>query len=173
MINTSADRLTEDRALALREALRNAGITAIEELRFAGNLEKAQADLIALLRANPKSTLVLSTDLLGDTAAIQATNVLADEHLYVIAGYTSDDNLAYAVRGGDYAAIAIFSTQRLIAKAVSTAVAAARGDRLPDRVELLVPVMDSPEKSAAPRMYRTYKNMNSDQTPAKKKQEDH
>lgn len=173
MINTSGDGLFEDRALALREALRNAGITAIEELRFAGNLDKGQADLIALLRANRKLTLVLATDLLGMTAGLQATGTLGDGHLLVIAGYASDDTLAHAVKGGDYAAMAIFSAERLIAKAVTTAAAVARGERLPDRVELLVPVLDSPEDSATPKMYRAYRSMNREQAPAETKQEDH
>ena len=70
MINTSGDRLFEDRALALREALRNAGITAVEELRFDGDIAKAQADLIALLRANRKPAMVLATDMTGLSARI-------------------------------------------------------------------------------------------------------
>ncbi len=143
-----------------------------------GNSRQAITDLVALLRANRKPAIVLSTDLVGLTAASQATATLGDDHLYVIAGYTSDDALASAVNGGEYAAVAIFSTERLIAKAVRAAAAAARGDRLPERVELQIPVLDSPENSAAPKMYRAYKKMENEEeelepVPAQKKQEGH
>ncbi len=173
VINTAGDALFEDRALALREALRNAGITAIEELRFAGNIDNAQAELIALLRANRKPGMVLSTDMLCASAALQATGDLGEDRPFVVAGYSSDDGLGNMVRAGEYAALAIFSPERLISKAVTTAVAAARGERPPDRVELMVPVLDSPGNSAAPKMYRAYKNMNRASTAAEKKREDH
>jgi ABC-type sugar transport system substrate-binding protein len=172
VINTAGDGFFEDRALALRGALRNAGITAIEELRLAGNIGNAQTGLIALLRANRKPGMVLSTDMLGASAALQATGDLGEDRPFVVAGYSSDDGLGNMVRAGEYAALVIFSPERLISKAVATAVAAARGERLPDRVELMVPVLDSPGNSAAPKMYRAHKNMNRASTAAEKKQED-
>jgi hypothetical protein len=173
MVNASVDRLAEDRAAGLREALRNAGITAVEQLPITADTATAKADLIALLRANRKPSMVLATDLTGLTAAALATAVLGDDHLYVVGGYSWEDALASAVNGGEYAAIAVFSMDRLVARAVKTAVAASRGERLPDRVQLEVPVLESPENSAAPRMYRGYKNMENQREPAENKRGDH
>jgi ABC-type sugar transport system substrate-binding protein len=172
VINTTGDRLFEDRALALRAALRNAGITTIEELRFAGTNEDVQAKLLALLRANRKPVMVLATDLLGVSAALQITGDLGEDRPFVIAGYSSDDSLANMVRAGEYAALAIYTPEKLISKAVTTAVAVARGEKLPDRVELMVLDLDSPGDSAAPNKFRMYKKMHESSESAEKKQED-
>jgi len=168
VINTAGDTLFEDRALALRAALRNAGVTTIEELRFAGKAEDAQAELLALLRVNRKPVMVLGTDLLGVSAALHVTGDSGEDRPFVIAGYSSDDGLANMVMAGEYAALAIYNPEKLICKAITTAVAAARGEKLPDRVELMVLVLDSPGNSAAPRMYRAYKKMNQPSQAAEK-----
>ncbi len=168
VINTAGDTLFEDRALALRAALRNAGITTIEELRFAGKADDAQAELLALLRANREPVMVLGTDLLGVSAALHVTGDSGEDRPFVIAGYSSDDGLANMVMAGEYAALAIYNPEKLICKAITTAVAAARGEKLPDRVELMVLVLDSPGNSAAPRMYRAYKKMNQPSQAAEK-----
>ncbi len=173
VINTADDRFSEDRAQALREALRNAGITAIEEVRFAGQIDKVQAELTALLLAKRKLAMVLSTDLLGAAAALQATGDLGEDRPYVIAGYSAKENPAAFVRAGEYAAIAIYTPERLISKAITTAVAVARGEKVPDRVELKVPVLDSPAHSAAPKKYRAYKKKSETSEAAEQKQEDH
>jgi ABC-type sugar transport system substrate-binding protein len=172
-INPSADRLAKDRAAALREALRNAGVTTVELLPITADSPKAKADLVALLRSNRKPAMVLATDLTGLTAASLATAVLGDDHLFVVGGYSWEDALASSVNGGEYAAIAVFSMDRLVAKAVKTAVLASRGERLPDRVQFEVPVLESPDNSAAPRMYRGLRRTENEREPAEKKREDH
>jgi ABC-type sugar transport system substrate-binding protein len=166
VINTSSDILFEDRALALREALHNAGITAIEEIRFARDLNTAKAELIALLRANRKPGMVLTTDNLGLSAALQATSDLGEQRLFVMAGYSPDESGGNMVQAGDFAAIAVFSPERLIRKAITTAASLSRGEKLPERVEVMVPVLVSPANSTTPKMYRRMQA-------ARKKQEDH
>ena len=55
-------------------------------------------------------------------------------------------------RSGEFAAVAIFSPERLIRKAITTGVLAAEGKRIPERVELRIPVHVSPPKTGAPQM---------------------
>jgi hypothetical protein len=153
-INTDSDRLAAARAEALREALRSSGVTTIKEVLFARDIGVVKSKLVELIKANPKIGMVLSNDHVGLTASFQAMNDLGEERPYVIAGYTSDESSATMTRSGEFAGAAVYSAERLLRKAITTAVSAARGEKLPDRVELMVPVNLSPKKSGAPRMYK-------------------
>jgi hypothetical protein len=53
---------------------------------------------------------------------------------------------------GEYAAIAVFSIDRLLRRGVNIASSLMRGVEVPDRVEIEVPAVESGEKAALPRM---------------------
>jgi ABC-type sugar transport system substrate-binding protein len=152
VINTASDPLAESRTMALRNALREAGVKNIQEIRFAGDLDEAKKKVIELLRADRKPGMVLSPDQIGFTASYNCTSVLGDERPYVVAGYSNDESGSTMARSGEFAAVAIFSPERLIRKAITTAVHATEGQRVPERVDLRIPVHVSPEKAGAPQM---------------------
>ena len=152
-INTASDPLVEERAQALREALKSEGITAIEELRFSGDLEEAKERVIGLLRANRKAVIVVSTDHIGLTASFQAMSEMGPQRPYVVAGFTPEESGGNMTKTGEFAAVAIYSPERLLRKAVYVAAAVGRGEKVPDRVEVMVPALISPEDSTTGKMY--------------------
>jgi hypothetical protein len=152
VINTAGDPLIDDRAQALRNALREAGVKNIQEIRFDLDLDLAKQKVVELLRADRKPGMVFSPDQVGFSAAYNATTVLGDERPFVVAGYSNDESGATMARTGEFAAVAIFSPERLIRKAITTAVLAAEGKRFPERIEIRIPVHVSPPSSGAPQM---------------------
>jgi ABC-type sugar transport system substrate-binding protein len=106
------------------------------------------------MKANPKIGMVLSSEHNGLTASFQAMNDLGESRPYVVAGYSSDESSGTMTRNGEFAAAAIYSADRLLRKSIMTAAALMRGENVPDRVELVVPVNQSPPAAGAPRMYR-------------------
>ncbi len=152
VMNTASDPLADERALALRNALREAGVKNIQEIRFARDLDEAKQKVIELLKADRKPGMVFSPDQIGFSASYNALTTLGDERPYVVAGYSNDESGSTMTRSGEFAAVAIFSPERLIRKAVTTAVRASEGQRLPERVELGIPVHVSPPSSGAPKM---------------------
>jgi ABC-type sugar transport system substrate-binding protein len=152
VINTAADLLVEDRAQALRNALREAGVKNIREIRFAGDPNEAKQKVIELLRADRKPGMVVSTDQVGLSASYDGTSVLGDERPYVVAGYSHEEGGSNLARTGEFAAVAIFAPERLIRKAITTAVHAAQGQRFPERVDVRIPVHVSPSNAGAPQM---------------------
>jgi ABC-type sugar transport system substrate-binding protein len=159
MFNTASDQLAEDRAQAIRDALNEAGITTIEELRFEREIPVAKQKLTELLRARPKIGMVLSIDQVGLTSSFQLLETIGKEHSYVVAGYTREESSARLANSGQYAGVAIFGFDRLIRKAISTAASLARGDKLPERVEVPIPLHISPPSSAEPSMFRQMEAM--------------
>jgi ABC-type sugar transport system substrate-binding protein len=155
--NMASDPLVEDRAQALRDALHDAGVKRIQEIRFASDLDADKKKVADLLRADRKPGMVLATDQAGFMAAYNATNDLGEERPYVVAGYSSDESGTTMARTGEFAAIAIFSFERLIRKAITTAALSAGGQKFPERVEVRIPVHVSPLKSGAPQMNRMMK----------------
>jgi ABC-type sugar transport system substrate-binding protein len=153
-VNTASDSLVPERVQALRDALTKAGVTAIDEVRFGNEPNTASKTVAEFLRANRKATLVLATDRGGLMAAFAALNELGEKRPYVIAGFSADESGSRMVAAGEFAAIAVFSPERLLRKSIMTAAAVGRGEKLPDRVMLIVPVHVSPSESALARMYK-------------------
>jgi ABC-type sugar transport system substrate-binding protein len=154
LINTASDPMVEERVQAFRGALKSAGITAIQEIRFAGDLKAAKSQLLEVLRSNPKPGIVLSTDHIGLTASFQDITDLGDERPYVVAGFSHDDSGANMARAGEFAAVAIFAPERMLRKAISTAASAGRGVKIPDRVGVVIPVHVSPPGSTTAKTYK-------------------
>lgn len=126
-----------------------------------------------MLREKKKFAVVVATDLLGISAALHVASELGPDRVFTIAGYSSDENVSSMVRAGEYAAVAMFSPERLISKAVTAACALGRGQKVPERVELIVPIMDSPPDSTAPKLYQGYRKMvNPTPEPEKRSRDD-
>jgi ABC-type sugar transport system substrate-binding protein len=144
LINTVSDSFADGRVAALRRALEEAGISKVEEVRFAQAIEQGAKLLTERLKASPKIAIVLTSDIQAMAVARQVDTDLKQQRPFICAGYTSDENVANVVRIGTVAAAAEFVPTKLVRKAISIGVAAARGRDVPPRVELDIPVHDSP-----------------------------
>jgi ABC-type sugar transport system substrate-binding protein len=158
MINTASDPLVEERAQAFREALKSEGIAPIEEIRFASDVKLAREKLGEHLRTNRKPVVVVSADHIGLTASFQAMGDLREGRPYVVAGFTPEESGGNMTKTGEFAAVAIFSPERLLRRAVTVAAAVGRGEKVPDRVEVMVPAITSPENSTTGKMYMMNKS---------------
>lgn len=151
LIDTAADFFVEARALALRTALRDAGITTVEEVRFERKIELGEKRLTERLEAKPKLALALATDINSLAVVRVVGGKMSEKHPLVPAGYSSDENVGNLVRIGYLAAAAEYVPTRLVRKAISTAVALARGRNVPARVELAIEFVDSAPNTGLPR----------------------
>ena len=151
-VNSTSDPLAGDRAEALREALADAGIETVEELRFAGPDDDGRNKLIEHLKAHPKTAMVLATDLISLDIADGVADTLMDDHPFVIAGYAGDENHARnQTLTSRCAAVGIYSVDRLIRRGINVAAAANRGENVPDRVEILVSMVESIPNAGLPK----------------------
>jgi ABC-type sugar transport system substrate-binding protein len=168
LIHTAADPFVEDRALALGDALKAAGVTSIKELRFTKRSDPAQKLLTDSLRADTKPVLVFSVDRESTTAGSQTVNEILEERPFILAGYTSEENLSRMTQVGHFAALAEFAPVRLVRKAVTTAVAAAHGKSLPPRVDLPLIVHESPPKAGLATIQSFYKTKKARESESKR-----
>lgn len=152
-INSTSDPLVQDRVDALREALKAKGIEAIEELRFAGPADHGREKLNERLKAEPKFALLFATDFVGINIADKLFEPHRETHPYVMAGYSADENHARnQTLVGQFAAVGIYSADRMLRKGINiaAAVAAGRGAEVRDRVEIRVAMFESAPNSALP-----------------------
>ncbi|MGO9463173.1 MAG: sugar ABC transporter substrate-binding protein [Isosphaeraceae bacterium] len=152
VVNTVSDAFAGDRATALREALRNAGIDAIDEIRFAYKADLANKIIAERLKANSKAVMVFGIDSQCIPAIRQTTSEpdLADRPL-VVAGYVSDDRLIPFTMNGDIAALAEFNSTRLIRKAITAAASAGQGKDVPQHIDMPVNFHDSRPGTGVPK----------------------
>ena len=161
LINTVGDPFIHDRTLAIRTALKENGITAVEEINFSKSADVGAKLLKEKLKANPKLVLVFAIDGLSTTALRQVMPELIPDRLFVQSAFASDGNYGDMTRAGDFAAVAGFVPNRIIRKAISTAVSLSQGRDVPARVEVPVEVHDSDEKSSTPQSPLYYKTKSS------------
>jgi ABC-type sugar transport system substrate-binding protein len=152
-VNTAGDPSTEIRAAALVDALKDAGITEVDEVRFSGGKEGGIKVLTERFQAKPKSALVFVVDAVSMTAVREVGTKLGEGRPFILAGYTSDENIGNLVRMGSLAAAAEFNPVRLVRKAINAGVAAARGKDVTPHLELEATFHDSPPSSGLPKPY--------------------
>lgn len=158
VINTVSDPFVDDRAAALRDQLKAAGVKQITEIRFAQKVEDAVKQLTERLKTDAKPSMVFAVDSPSMTASREASNQLVDERPFVTAGYTAEEQLGQTARTGDLAAVAEFIPTRIVRKAVSLAAQAAAGNPAPEKVELAIVFHDSPPDAGLPRTQSFYKS---------------
>ena len=81
-----------------------------------------------------------------------AAAVLKTDHRFVIAGFSDGEASRNQVLMNEYAGVAVFSIDRLLRRGVNVASVLMRGGEVADRVEIEIPVVESSEKAALPRM---------------------
>ncbi|OJW17094.1 MAG: hypothetical protein BGO49_08080 [Planctomycetales bacterium 71-10] len=139
-----ADPFIDDRAAALKEALRGAGVEQVDEAAV-GDDAKAAAEAVAeAVKAHAGVTLVLAADGASLLAADQAMMSLRADRPFVIAGYTDNETSARTQSSiGEYAAAGVYATDRLFRKGVNVVARSLRGDAPADRVEVDTPILES------------------------------
>jgi ABC-type sugar transport system substrate-binding protein len=155
--NKFGDPFSHERSMAIRSALKDAGITTVEELSFPKSAELGARLLKEKLTTNSKLILVFAIDGLSTSAAKLAMSELIPDRLFVQSAFASDGNFADMTRVGDFAAVAAFAPNRIIRKAITTAVSLSQGRDVPTRVEVPIEVHDSDEKSSTPQSPVYYK----------------
>jgi ABC-type sugar transport system substrate-binding protein len=158
VINAVSDSFVHERIAAIRTALKDNGITNIEEINFSKSSEVGAKLLTEKLKANPKLFLVFAVDGLSTAASRQVMSELIPDRLFVQSAFAAEGNYSDMVRVGDFAAVAGFVPNRVIRKAITTAVRLSQGQDMPGRVESSLEVHDSDEKSTTPQSPGYYKS---------------
>ncbi len=145
-----ADRLQDDRATAIREALKEAGIDAIAEVTVPLDTDLGTDQLVKALQQHPLATMAFFLDLYGVSASNNAAPKVRPKIAFIQAGYVVDESRNRTVNAGQYAGIAEYDANRLIRKAVSVAAAAAHGKATKPREVLAVTIVESPAGAGLP-----------------------
>ena len=160
VINSIGDRFIPDRVAAFREALKTAGITPVEEIRFDNEAAAGEKLVRASLKAHPKCILLFTVDYMS-TSSIRSllsgggsfrpasNDSSKDEIPFVVAGcYTGDTNVQDIGMQPAVAAVVDFTPVRLLRKAIVTAVSLSQGKVISSPVELPLAVEDRPHHAA-------------------------
>jgi ABC-type sugar transport system substrate-binding protein len=169
VVNTTGDSFVPERALAIKDALKSAGISTITEVRFAGEASNAEKLLSESLKDHPETILVFMVDSIG-TSALRGVLKNDTTHRFFVAGcYSGEGQTAELTGAVPTAAVAEFTPTRLMRKAVATAAALAQGRDVPSMVEFPINVSDG---TATPAMLKAqalqWKNAGEAEEKAKK-----
>jgi ABC-type sugar transport system substrate-binding protein len=129
--------------IAIKDALKAAGLTTIDELRFAVNDKQSVAAVTANLKANPKTVTIFAVDSM--TSGVIRDFVKDDaSHRFIVAGcYASDEFKSDLTRLVQIGAIAEFAPTRLLRKGISTAASIAQGRDVQRLIEFPINVTES------------------------------
>jgi ABC-type sugar transport system substrate-binding protein len=152
LITQPSDRFLPERVAAVREALKAAKISAVEELRIPKTFGEGTEILRKRLLADPKPAMIFSFDLNSASASNALAGEIIEKRPFVQAGYTSDSSIPRMALAGEFAAVAEFLPNRLIQKAITAAVAVAQGRSVREKEELPILVIESPPTAGVPRM---------------------
>jgi hypothetical protein len=142
--NTAGDPFMAVRTRAIIEALKASGVAPINEARFVKELDAGDKAVADQLEGNPKVGLVFANDHVSALAVRQNVQARAGRRPIVVACYATEDQVTDLTRSVNVAALAEFTPQRLVRKAITTAVSLSQGKDVPPRVEQPVTVHDLP-----------------------------
>jgi ABC-type sugar transport system substrate-binding protein len=148
LADPKVDATAAERESSIREALAAAGVTKIDKIDFVDDASARKA-LTDYLKANPKTTLVFSLDSKSFLANKDVCDNLSAERPFISAGYSADDNFN-AQYNPQFAAGSNVGASKPVRKAVTTAVHASQGQKIPDVVEIPVLFFDSPATRGLP-----------------------
>jgi ABC-type sugar transport system substrate-binding protein len=149
VINTLGDQFIPDRVAGIRDALKTAGITSVEEIRFAGDVTNGENLVKDGVKAHPKATLIFTVDYMSTSAMRGLMNSTANSPIFVAGCYTSDANMHDISMQMAVAAAVDFTPVRLLRKAIATAASLAQGKVISSPAELTVAVEDRPGHAAS------------------------
>jgi hypothetical protein len=143
VVNTAGDPYLPQRALAIKDALKAAGITAIAEARFANEPSEAERAWSASFKAHPETVLVFTLDSVSSSAFRPVMKNNSAHRFFVAGCYIAEGQAADIGSIYHVAAVAEFTPTRLMRKAISTASALVQGRDVPTLVEFPINVSES------------------------------
>ncbi len=149
VVNTTGDPYLPDRALAIKDALKAAGISTITEARFANEASEAEKAWSASLQAQPETVLVFALDSISCAALRLVLKNDTAHRFFVVGCYCGEGQATDLSTILQVAAIAEFTPTRLMRKAIATAAVLAQGRDVPPLVEFPINVSDAPAPAAA------------------------
>jgi ABC-type sugar transport system substrate-binding protein len=143
VVNTAGDSYLPERTLAIKEALKAAGITAITEARFATEMGEAEKAWSASLKAHPETVLTFPLDSVSSSALRTVMKNNSEHRFFIASCYIGESQVADLTGIIQVAAVAEFTPTRLMRKAIATASALAQGRDVLSMVEYPINVSDS------------------------------
>jgi len=137
--NTKAGRDAGEVADALAGALRAAGVAEVSSLPFDGDSDRAKAELIERLRADPKLAVVMASEATGLTAALNTHDELKASREFSLAGSTSFDR-GSLIAQATCAGLLNRNTSLFGRQAFLHTLKLARGEPTPPAVEVETPL---------------------------------
>lgn len=95
--------------------------------------------------------MVFSVDFVSSSGTNETVTQISEERPFIQAGYTSDDNQLRLARLGEFAALGQYIPNRLIRKAISTAIAAALKQEVQSPIRIPVVIHESPPNAGVAR----------------------
>ena len=150
VVNTTGDPFVPERALAIKDALKAAGITTITEARFADEASERRKSLERKPQGPPRDRPGLHGRLDRVRSALRGVLKNDTAHRFFVVGcYSGEGQAADLTTIVQVAAVAEFTPTRLMRKAIATAAALAQGRDVPPLVEFPINVSDAPATPAA------------------------
>jgi ABC-type sugar transport system substrate-binding protein len=149
--NSKGGPYAQECATALQGALKDAGITKIDELRFSANDKNSVAAVEANLKANPKTVTIFAVDSMTSAVVKDVIKNDASHRFFVGGCYATDDFKGDLTKVIQIGAVAEFAPTRMMRKGVSTAASVAQGRDVPRLIEFPI---DIAEPMATPAMLR-------------------
>jgi hypothetical protein len=143
VVNTTGDLYLPERTLAIKDALKAAGITKITEARFATESGDAEKALSATLKAQPETVLVFTLDSVSSSTVRAVVKNESAHRFFDLGCYIGEGQATDLTSMIHVAAVAEFTPTRLMRKAIATASALAQGRDVPPMVEFPVNVSDA------------------------------
>jgi ABC-type sugar transport system substrate-binding protein len=148
IINTLGDQFITERVAGIRDALETAGITSIDEIRFANEIARGEYLVKDRLMTHPKVALIFTVDYASTMALRSLMSLKAESPVFVAGCFTSDTNMLDLSNQMPVAAVVDFTPVRLLRKAIATAAGLAQGKVISSPAELTVVVVDMPAHAA-------------------------
>ncbi len=147
VIKEGNDPFVAERDQAIKDALKAAGITLVEEVKMLADVKASEKLLSERIKANSKVVLIFAVDSVSANAMREALSADIDNRLLIAAAYTTDDQFNTIGRIPNVAAVAEFTPTRIIRRALTTANNLAQGKETPAIVDFRVNVIESPVNS--------------------------
>jgi ABC-type sugar transport system substrate-binding protein len=146
---TDVDPFTAQRVLAIKEALKAAGIANVIDVPVPNDSKAGEKILKETLKAHNKIVMLFGVDAASSLAVREVVAAQDADRLMIAACFTTEDHVANVSRIPHFAAVAEFTPTRVLRKAISTAIALAQGKEMPPVVEFRINIAESSINSNA------------------------
>lgn len=130
------------RVAALRQAAEAAKIKVLPIVRFAGYINEATAALRAVLKEHPEVAMVLTEEDMAAQAAVSVRfDLPEDRRRFVVAGFVANEQTLDMMKFNICSGLVDRRLQEFSRRALHAALDLARGQSVPDRIEIETPLV--------------------------------